>query len=94
MLVVAGVAASTSLRPRQAPVRRSVCRGRLQPRCQVSIVKRRIPGPDHGAVQAGIARMKRFEREKAAWVRAHPGATPDELRRALDQLAARLTPGA
>lgn len=93
MLVVAGVAESTSLRPRQAPVRRSVCRGRL-PEHDGVIVSRRKPGPAHDAVMAGIARMRRFEREKAAWLRDHPGATADELRRALDQLAARLTRGA
>jgi hypothetical protein len=60
----------------------------------LSIVKRRAPGPAHDAVMAGVARMKRFEREKAAWIREHPGATADELRRALDQLAARIMPGA
>jgi hypothetical protein len=61
---------------------------------EMSIVKRSIPRTPRAAVAAGIARMKRFEREKAAWVKSHPGATADELRRALDQLAARLTPGA
>jgi hypothetical protein len=58
------------------------------------IVSRRKPGPDHSAVMRGIARMKRFERERAAWVRLHPNYTQDELRRAMDELAARLTPGA
>lgn len=58
------------------------------------IVSRRKPGPAHSAVMAGIARMRRFQRERAEWIREHPGATADELRRALDQLAARLTPGA
>jgi hypothetical protein len=37
--------------------------------------------------------MKRFERERAQWIREHPGASHDELRRAMDELAARLTPG-
>jgi hypothetical protein len=60
---------------------------------QVSIVKRSIPRTPRADVQAGIARMKRFEREKAAWIKSHPGATPDELRRAADEIAARLTPG-
>jgi hypothetical protein len=58
------------------------------------IVSRRKPGPDHSAVMRGIARMKRFERERAQWIREHPGHTHDELRRAMDELAARLTPGA
>jgi hypothetical protein len=61
---------------------------------QVSIVKRSIPRTPRADVQAGIARMRRFEREKAAWVRANPGATAAELRRALDLLAARIMPGA
>jgi hypothetical protein len=58
------------------------------------IVSRRKPGPDHSAVMRGIARMRRFERERAQWIREHPGASQDELRRAMDELAARLTPGA
>jgi hypothetical protein len=60
----------------------------------VMIVSRRKPGPDHSALMRGIARMRRFERERAEWIRNHPGATHDELRRAMDLLAARLTPGA
>jgi hypothetical protein len=58
------------------------------------IVSRRKPGPDHSAVMRGIARMRRFERERAAWIKTHPGASHDEIRRAADEIAARLTPGA
>jgi hypothetical protein len=58
------------------------------------IVSRRKPGPDHSAVMRWIARMKRFERERAAWVRLHPNATQDEIRQAIDRIAAMIMPSA
>jgi hypothetical protein len=58
------------------------------------IVSRRKPGPDHSAVMRGIARMRRFERERAAWVRLHPNASADEIRHAVDRIAAMIMPSA
>jgi hypothetical protein len=58
------------------------------------IVSRRKPGPDHSAVMRGIARMKRFERERAQWIREHPNANPDEIRQAVNRIAAMIMPSA